>query len=385
MKPIPYYVRALAMAIPAMLIGVQIPTWFTFVPSRAIELQADFRVLYTAGYMARTGQSKDLYNYRLVQEVQARTIADDGAAVPFIHPAVEALLFVPISLLPYRAAYLSWIIVNCIVLIAIYKLLRPRVDTLAQLFPWLPAALLLSFFPISFAILQGQDSLLLLLAVVLAFRNIAKNELWAGLLLGLGMFRFQVLLPVLALFLWWRAWRLVLGWLLTSIGVLAASVAVAGIGGQFQLFHLLQSMASMPYLELTNRMVNLRGLVTAVGGGVFVTITLSAIVLIAVAWQVKKTAEQRFLLAVAVSCLVAYHFFLHDLCILAAPAMTAFDQALCRGEWKNLGFLSLAFSLPTIVWFAHGPIYIMALSPLALLLGQMKSDAIIRAECATSG
>ena len=371
------------MAIPAMLIGVQIPTWFTFIPSRAIELQADFRVLYTAGYMARTGHAKELYNYQLVREVQARVIADDGAAVPFIHPAFEALLFVPISLLSYHAAYLLWITINCAVLVAIYKLLRPKIDALAHLFPWLPATLLLSFFPISFAIMQGQDSLLLLLVVVLTFRKIAKNELEAGLFLALGMFRFQVLLPVLVLFLWWRAWRFVLGWLLTSFALLAASVAVAGIGGQVQLFRLLQSLAALPYLELTNRMTNLRGLVTAFGGGVFVTTVLSAIVLIAAAWQSRKTAAQRFTLAITVSCLVAYHFFLHDLCILVVPAMMAFDEALPREEWKNLGFLAIAFSFPTIVWFAQVSIYIMALSPLALLAMQMTAAANERRLCPT--
>ena len=75
MKPAPYYVKALAMAIPAILIGIQIPTWLTFIPSRSVELQADFRVLYTAGYMTRTGQRLGLYNYPLVREVQARVIA----------------------------------------------------------------------------------------------------------------------------------------------------------------------------------------------------------------------------------------------------------------------------------------------------------------------
>jgi len=386
MKPAPYYVKALAMAIPAILIGIQIPTWLTFIPSRGVELQADFRVLYTAGYMARTGQRLGLYNYPLVREVQARVIANDNAAVPFIHPAFETLIFAPLSLLSYRAAYLVWILINCVLLGLTGWLLRPRVDALGELLPWLPAASLPSFFPISFVIMQGQDSLLLLLVLLLAYRKIADHELIAGLLLGLGLFRYQVLLPLLVLLLWWRAWKLILGCFVTSCGLMALSVAIAGISGQVQYFHILQALAATPYLELTKRMVNIRGFVTSLGGGVPVTAVLSAIVMVAAAWRgAKQTVEQRFLLSISVSSLVAYHFFLHDLCILILPLLIALNRDLAKREWKNLAVVSLVFSLPTVVWFANGSIYIMALGTLVLLLQQMMMGVEIVPHSAKNG
>src|SRR4051812_23472750 len=58
----PYYVKAVAMALPAMMLGWQISGWIFFLPS-AIQGRADFRQLYTAGYMVRTGHATELYDY----------------------------------------------------------------------------------------------------------------------------------------------------------------------------------------------------------------------------------------------------------------------------------------------------------------------------------
>ncbi len=380
MKPVPNHVKSLAIGIVALLVGVQIPTWISVVPSLRIERQADFRVLYTAGYMVRTGQSKTIYDYPLERQTQARVIADDGAAVPFIHPAYETLLFVTLSRFSYHVAYLIWVTINCALLVLICKLLWPRVGALADLFPGLPAALLLSFFPMTFAIMQGQDSLLLLLALILAYRNIANNELRAGLWMGLGMFRFQVLLPILVLFLIWRAWKFLFGCFLTSCGLLTISLAIAGFHAQMQYYQMLKALAALPFLQLTNRMVNIRALVTAEGGGAIVTTALSALVLIAAAWCYKQNVERRFLLSIVVSSLVAYHFFLHDLCVLILPAIIALNSAVAAKQWTKVVLLWSVICLPLLVWFTHVSIYIMVLGTLVLLAQSMNARPELKME-----
>ena len=95
MKPIPYYVLAVAMAVPAALVGVQIPSWLSL-RSETLALQSDLRVFYTPGYMLRTGQRRDIYNFAAIRRNQDEKIASDNAAVPFLHPAFArrfALLF----------------------------------------------------------------------------------------------------------------------------------------------------------------------------------------------------------------------------------------------------------------------------------------------------
>ncbi|HEV2728767.1 MAG TPA: hypothetical protein VGV15_01945 [Terriglobales bacterium] len=59
---VPYHARALALALPAMLFGLQIPAWFGFVHIIA-DGHGDFRQLYAAGYIARTGFARELYDY----------------------------------------------------------------------------------------------------------------------------------------------------------------------------------------------------------------------------------------------------------------------------------------------------------------------------------
>lgn len=74
MKPAPYYVLALAMAVPAALVGVEIPSWFSL-GSQTVALQSDLRVFYTPGYMLRTGQAKDIYNFAAIRRNQDEEVA----------------------------------------------------------------------------------------------------------------------------------------------------------------------------------------------------------------------------------------------------------------------------------------------------------------------
>ena len=87
----------------------------TFFPG-ALRGHADFRQLYAAGYMVRTGHASELYDTRAQQQFQDALVGNDERALPFIRPAYQALLFVPFSLLPYRSAYLAFLAVNLVLL-----------------------------------------------------------------------------------------------------------------------------------------------------------------------------------------------------------------------------------------------------------------------------
>src|ERR1035437_4232968 len=88
----PYYVNALAMALPAAMLGWQIAGWIFFLPA-AMQGRADFRQLYTAGYMVRTGHSRELYDFAAQKRFQDATVSREQVALPFIRPAYQALLF----------------------------------------------------------------------------------------------------------------------------------------------------------------------------------------------------------------------------------------------------------------------------------------------------
>src|SRR5260370_3490993 len=109
--------------------------------------------------MWRFGKEKEIYDFPAARRNQDKKVAPDNAAVPFLHPAYEAVVFMPLSFLPYRGAYVVWAGVNFLLLGLISFLLRPCLADLSPLGPkWLPPALLLALMPSAFTILEGHDS-----------------------------------------------------------------------------------------------------------------------------------------------------------------------------------------------------------------------------------
>jgi Glycosyltransferase family 87 len=367
-KPVPYYVLALAMAIPAVLVGVEIPSWL-FLGSQTYALQSDLRVVYTPAYMLRTGQAKDIYDFPAIRRNQARLITADNGALPFLHPAYEAVVFMPLSFLPYRTAYLVWAAVNLAILGLVSFLLSPCLPDLAAAGPkWIVPALLAGFSPVAYTILEGQDSLLLLLVLVLAYRRLGSNELQAGIVLGLGMFRFQLLLPVVALFLLWRNLKFVAGWAIGSAAVLSVSTAITGVGAQIQYVNVLRQVASVSVWLMIGRMTNLRGLLAACGFGMVPLVLVSLSVFLAAAViGARQNAQPRLLLAVSVSALVTYYLFFHDLSVLALPILVSINEAIGRREWLRAALASAALSGFAVIWFARDRFYLGALFTLFFL------------------
>jgi len=373
MKPVPFYVLALAMAVPAILVGLELPTWFSL-RSQSLALESDFRVFYTPGYMLRTGQRKDVYDFSAIRRNQNEKVAADGAAVPFVHPAYEAVFFIPLSFLPYGAAYVVWVGVNFVILGLTYFLLRPCLAGLSAIGPpWIAPALLIGFMPIAFAILEGQDSLFLLLILVLVYRRVESNELQAGLLLSLGMFRFQVLLPIVALFLLWRSLKFVVGWIAGSAVVLGVSVLITGVAAEIQYARLLHALgaASSSWL-LLRRMPNLRGFFTACDFGMVPLVLASLCVfLVAAVIGTRQNAQQKLLVAVSVSTLIPFYLFLHDLSVLALPVLLAINESVARRHWLGAAVASAALSAFSVFWVARDKFYLGALFTLFLFAIQV--------------
>jgi hypothetical protein len=372
-EPIPYYVKALLMAIPALLIGIQIPSWLVLIPSLQSARQSDFRVFYTPGYMLRKGNASEIYSLTALRRVEEQIVASDRATVPFLHPSYEILLFAPLTYLPFHSAYLVWAGVNLLIIVLIYWLLRPRLQLLESHLIWLPAALLLAFVPIPFALMAGQDSLLLLLLMVLAFRRSEASQFQAGLLFGLGMFRFQILFAMLGLFLLWRMWRFIAGCFLSATAVAVMSIVVSGLKSQFRYLALLKQMASLSAIDpLIARMPNLRGLMLSAGFGAASVAIVSLLIFSFTAWKgAQLRTEKQFLVAISAACLVTPYLFLHDLSVLALPLTMAVESEVRGHNWRALALVSIPFVLLGALWLAGGAFYVAAIGSLTFLSAQL--------------
>ena len=361
-KPISFWVLALAMAVPAILVGVEIPTW-CFLDSQNVRLQSDLRVLYTPAYMIRSGERKEIYDFSAIRRNQQTAIVSDNGALPFLHPAYEAVLFLPLSFLPYRVAHVAWALINFAILGLVYWLLRESLPALSSLGPaWVIPALLIGFMPVAFAILEGQDSIFLLLIVVLAYRSIESNELQAGMMLGLGSFRFQVILPIIALFFLWRGFKVVAGWTASSAILWGASAAITGIRAQMQYLELLHKMSGFSFSLLLNRMPNLRGLFTAYDLG---TVPLAAasvsIFLAAVIIGMREGARHRLLVAICVAAIVPWYLFMHDVSLLVLPILLTMNEAIARRDWVFAALPSVVLVGFAGFWFSRSKLFLGAL------------------------
>ena len=378
-----HYVRSLSLAIPAVLLGFQISGW-VFAILAVQQGRTDFRSQYTAGYMLRSGNAQRIYDYGAQLFFQNQLITARDLALPFDHLPYEALLFVPFSYLSFKAAYLAMVAFNLAVLALSVRLMRRWTRTLDSVYPWESPVMAVTFLPTALALMQGQDSILLLLCLTGAFLALERGrEFLAGILVSLGLFKFQIVLPIAFLFFLWRRWRFAAGFWLSAAGLIAASIAIIGWEAAKSYFHLLLSMSvglssSVDQARLGTPpviMPNLRGLVFGLLNNRVpmtwiqaVIIVLSAICLVAtLIWGSKARSGNSLLVAILAGAAVSYHFHLHDMTILLLPILVWLDQcirAVPDGEVHQRRvalWAALLFSSPVTFCFAPGHFYLTAL------------------------
>lgn len=302
-------------------------TGLTLAFSKSEIIHFDFRTQYAAGYMVRTGDGHRLYDYDENRRVQSEKVGPSELALPFIHIAYEALLYVPFSLLSYQSAYYSFLVINFLVLIWCYHMLRPHLSSLVEVWVYLPAAILGCFLPVIMALVQGQSSILLLAIVILVSVRLDRGQdAWAGFFLGLSCTKFQYAVPIALLFLVWRRWRFVGGFAISAALVAAISVCVTGITGLMSYAHLLGSMSahfsSQNGMSLGIRpelMPNLRGLIYGMGGGASRTTNLITFILSISVFLWAAIKPPSLPLALLTASLVSYHSTFTDATLLILP------------------------------------------------------------------
>jgi hypothetical protein len=351
--------------------------WTAFMLS-PLRNRTDFRQLYVAGYMARTGHLHQLYDLGPQHSLQNSLISPEHDVLPFNHPSFEALWFAPLSLLPYKFAYFAWLVANLLLLAFSLRLLGPWVQPTMET-KWLAPTMVLLFLPVQIALLQGQDSVLLLLLLTIALVLLSRNrDSAAGAITALGMFKFQIVLPIAFLFLLVRRWRFAAAFsgVCVMLGVL--SVCLIGTGETKLYLHSLSEMSldsgqagSLGYAVVPQDMATLRGLVSAVGTSHFSARTMqvsavifSVLLLPAVAVFVpKKTASEKLLLVfVLAAALAGYHVLTHDMSIVILPILLILGDPsrAASSPWLKYSAAAL-FSAPLSSFFQPHHLYLVSL------------------------
>lgn len=349
----------------------------------ALRGSADFSIFYTAAKMIQDGQGAQLYNVAAqgrMESVLYPKVTARGGTLIYDHPPFEALLCLPLAYFSYPTAYIIWLVINVLLLLlAVHLLLRYMREIRAVWAP-LPILMFASSFPVFVSLLQGQDSILLLLVFTLVFMNLTKGyEFRGGIFLAMSLFKFQYTLPFLVPFILWRRWKFLSGFTVSSAVLFLLSLPVAGFEGilSYAIFlsKLLKGVSShrVQYSLgfLPNAVPNIRGAVEMITPALLPHSMQKALIVLvsglAVLWVVKKWPLGRalsarafdlgFSLALVMSVLVSYHVLLHDLSLLLIPFILVLNRMLkgeiCTGRMR--------FAM-------YGIITLFYLSPLYLLL-----------------
>ena len=317
------------------------------VPSRGL----DFRIFYTAASLP-LDELYHLENQAAYQKElwQAWPEFDNVVTSPFPRAPFYALLLKPLAGLEYVTALHIWLVLLCLACVASALLVR-------NLYGGGPGILflLISFYPFSVALRNGQDSPLILLAALLAIHFHRRGRDWpaaACLAFAFQKFNMVFLLPA-ALLLHKKTSFFVK---LTSLvaGLAALSVALIGLDSVRAYYQLLTA-GSLD--AMFSDAWNIRALVWRLGWDQALYVLLTILVLAWVVVLVKKLEfETAFWLSIAGSLLLSWHCFNYDysvalpLLYLAWSRYRVYTAALLLvfGLWPHFYYMDRMSWLVTI-------------------------------------
>jgi hypothetical protein len=365
---------------------------FAMTRSAAFLQGTDFPDFYCAARMLAAGHGPQLYDADLQRQYQARYAGRVGTL--YIHPPFEAAIYLAVAWLPLRYAYLLWSLLNLTFLGVGVRLLAK------EILPWdwrLSLGVSLTFVPTLLCFLQGQDSLLLLLLVVLSFSALRHSRGFAaGCWLGLALFKFQLALP-LALVLVVTQSRnvrtgLVKGFSLAALALAALSVAISGWSLFLVYPKFLLHLKAQPFAGIVPQaMANFRGLIYLLfhsdqSSGAVISLSIlcaAALIMTLVGWRKmgrnnnndnKDNFDLAFANSVTFALLVSYHLNPHDLSLALLPIALLLRSTSARtpaarktANWVTLGLLAIFLLPPLHLWALKAGAYALVGLPLLAL------------------
>ena len=304
-----------------------------------VDLKPDFAALYGTAEIMRAGK-RPHYNPSTIQGIDvgydstsAKPAQPPQAKTDSLHPPFESLLFLPLTFFSYKVAYLTWYCLSLLLLWCTPLVLWLYLPHLHRDFHFI-AILLGSMLPVLACLITGQDSILLLFLVSCSYVSLqGRRDVTGGFLLGLGMFKFQLILPIVAVLLLARAWRVVAGFGIALFALILGSFALVGVRTTIAYVPFVLAFSKHISENLSPRTVlmpNLRGMVSLIFGGTLspsaqtILILLISGVLFGVvaSWYLRNPSlptSLKFSALVMMSCLVSYHFYVHNAVLLVLP------------------------------------------------------------------
>jgi arabinofuranan 3-O-arabinosyltransferase len=332
----------------------------------------DFSRFWVAGWQALHGETASLQGQAAFKEVQDSTAGIGRSPYSVLsYPPTFTLVLVPLAMLPYVAAFLTWesaTLVSCIAVV--YLIVRRQ--------PAISLALASPFAAWNFLI--GQNGFLtasLLGASLLLFE---RRPVLAGVFVGCLTYKpqFGILLPVALIAA--RQWRACVSAAVTAIFLVAASAAAFGVDGWAAFPRAIFAEGGETMFASTDwgfLLQTVYGLILVLHGGAGLAWLAQGLAMASVGiivWLVWRSPIHYALKAATLStaALIATPYaFAYDLAAIAIPvAFLASDQIRCGllgGEQTTMIALFLA-SLAVIPTTGKAPVGAVVLVALLCLI-----------------
>ena len=310
--------------------------WFTYFRSSDLLLESDFRAFYSVGLIAKDFNFNQVYDLDLENHMQERitgNLISKNDLLTYNHPPLLLPVLALLANFPYQTAYLFYslllLLMATISLHFFYTTLRSKRWTSPWI--WLTLIAVMLFEPTFISILKGQDTVLLLLGLVIWFTGLLKDDdRHAGLGLALTTIRPQISLFLAIPFLFRK--RKVFAWyFLGAVSLILYCYFLVGRQGFLDYMALLKLSSEGQNFGLNlSAMFNLTGLILRIFPGLdlnilnflkwgFYGISLAGMVLL---WRRNQKIEIRHIGILVISCLFfSPHLHFHDLAALLIPIL----------------------------------------------------------------
>jgi hypothetical protein len=362
-QPVKYYKIVLAALLLFSLVQHWRMLWFQW-PNIASGT-GDFVAYYTAGKILNSDNFRNLSSFEIQETVQRElSLPGQTAFFPFYHAPYQALLFAPIARFPYPTARLVWGVLNLALLFIVLVILVSVLDSKHKLIDGL---ILLAAYPTWINFIQGQDAIMSTLILVWVFRCLkTQKDALAGCILALGLYKPQLVLPMGAMVLYGRQWRVAIPFLLVGFLLVCVSVLMLSWQGAIDLITTVVSNLRHGTLDRASPMTNLRALVITLFGvsqmaspANVITAMVSVVLLCGCALLCKNgfgfaypELDLKFSLVLVTTLLINPHSHAYEFILLLATLIVLLDYVL-KTEPKTRFFCE---SILTVLFLICMPI-----------------------------
>jgi hypothetical protein len=320
----------------------------------------DFVAYYTAGKILTSGNFRELADFNLHRVYQRQlALAGQTEFLPFYHAHYQALLFWPLSYFSYPVAHLIWSGLTAVLLACVFACIVPFIHSDLRLVLGL---MLIATYPTWLTFVKGQDSIMSALIIVGVFRSLKfRRERLAGILLALGLYKPQLVLPMAGILVFGHRWQAAVSFVLTGFFLTVISVLMVSWNGAIEIASTLATMSTQGVLEHPILMANLRGLIytllNPLGVQEAITIVLAGIIslllyagCIALCRDIldvnRRAFDLKFSLVIMTTLLINPHGHAYELVLLSLALILLFNyilQAKTAGRYFRLSILAALF------------------------------------------